>query len=80
VSAEYKGTKYEYQFYHRPLWDWIVSQVKDRKLAQFFHWDAQRLYKYDGSRWIRFYEEPWTADLFWDVQVRTQLLSHLVYI
>ncbi|KAI0699097.1 hypothetical protein BC835DRAFT_1461472 [Cytidiella melzeri] len=68
VSAEYKKVNYEFDLHHRSLWDWIVSQVQDPKLASSFHWDAQRQYKYDGTRWVRFYEQPWTGDMFWDVQ------------
>ena len=71
----YKKINHEYEFHHRKLWDWIVSQIQDPKLVPFFHWDAQRLYKYDGTRWIRFYDEPWTADLFWDVQVCSYILA-----
>ncbi|KAI0686029.1 hypothetical protein BC835DRAFT_1530148 [Cytidiella melzeri] len=66
VSAEYKKVNYEFDLHHRSLWDWIVSQVQDPKLASSFHWDAQRQYKYDGTRWVRFYEQPWTGDMFWD--------------
>ncbi len=65
----YKGVDQEFEFHHRSLWDWIVKQVEDPKLAPYFHWDAQRLWKYDGSKWERIYEEPWAADLFWEVQV-----------
>ncbi|KAI0700634.1 hypothetical protein BC835DRAFT_1411979 [Cytidiella melzeri] len=68
VSAEYKKVNYEFDLHHRSLWDWIVSQVQDPKLASSFHWDAQRQYKYDGTRWVRFYEQLWTGDMFWDVQ------------
>ncbi|KAI0683923.1 hypothetical protein BC835DRAFT_1422790 [Cytidiella melzeri] len=73
VSAEYKKVNYEFDLHHRSLWDWIVSQVQDPKLASSFHWDAQRQYKYDGTRWVRFYEQPWTGDMFWDVQISYQL-------
>ncbi|KAI0814934.1 hypothetical protein BC629DRAFT_1279974, partial [Irpex lacteus] len=68
VSAVYKKTRPEYDFHHRPMWDWVVQQIEDPKLAPFFHWDAQKLWIYDGHRWVRFWEEPWTAEMFWDVQ------------
>lgn len=45
-------------------------QVQDPLLAPHFTWDAQRLSKYNGTDWIRFYDEPWTADKFAQVQVR----------
>ncbi len=55
------------------MWDWVVQQIEDPKLAPFFHWDAQKLWIYDGHRWVRFWEEPWTAEMFWDVQVNIAL-------
>lgn len=79
VAAEYKGVKEEFQFQHRPLWGWIEGQVQDPKLVPYFHWDAQRLYKYDGTRWVRYIEDPWTADMFWDVQVSSHL-SQIVHL
>ncbi|KAI0085317.1 hypothetical protein BDY19DRAFT_1059668 [Irpex rosettiformis] len=68
ISAVYKSVNHDFSFYHRSLWDWVVAQVEDKKLAPHFHWDAQRLSKYNGDGWVRFYEEPWTADMFWEVQ------------
>ncbi|KAI0091220.1 hypothetical protein BDY19DRAFT_934569 [Irpex rosettiformis] len=68
ISAPYNNVNYQFQFHHRSLWDWVVAQVEDPKLAQHFHWDAQHLSKFDGTKWVRFYEEPWSADMFWEVQ------------
>lgn len=69
----YKGVNQEFEFHHRSLWDWIVKQVEDPKLTPHFHWDAQRLFKYNGSKWVRILEEPWAADMFWEVQVSDSL-------
>ncbi|KAI0796362.1 hypothetical protein BC629DRAFT_1734435 [Irpex lacteus] len=68
LSVKYKKDPQEFEFHHRPLWDWIVSQVEDPKLASYFQWDAQRLSIWTGTEWMRFFEEPCTADMFWDVQ------------
>jgi Plavaka transposase len=38
-----------------------------------FKWDAQHLYKYNGSAFIRFIHEPWTADRWWTIQVSTDV-------
>ncbi|KAI6096676.1 hypothetical protein EV401DRAFT_1895696 [Pisolithus croceorrhizus] len=32
-------------------------------------WDAQHLYKYNGNNFEHFYDKPWTAECWWDVQV-----------
>jgi len=33
-----------------------------------FSWDAQQLYKWDGTTFERFIDEPWTADAWWQFQ------------
>ncbi|KAG2004409.1 hypothetical protein CC2G_002968 [Coprinopsis cinerea AmutBmut pab1-1] len=70
IPATYKNEKQEFKLYSRSLWDWALDLVKNEELAPFFEWDAQRLFKYDEkrARWIRFINEPWTADSFYDVQ------------
>lgn len=69
ISSEYKGLKEDFEFHHRPLWECIVSQVEDPKLTPYFAWDAHRLSRWNGQEWVRIYEEPSSADMFWEVQV-----------
>lgn len=70
ISIPYKTEQKVFELHCRPLWDWIIHQVKDPILAPHFVWDAQRLTKFDGETWVRFYDEPWTAKKFSEVQVR----------
>lgn len=65
----YKNTKYEFENFVRPLWDWTSDLIVDPLLAPYFTWDACRMYRFDGKEWIRFIDEPWTADNFWEYQV-----------
>jgi len=44
--------------------------LHDQQMAPYFVWDAEWLYKFDGTKFVRFVHEPWTANSFWDVQVR----------
>lgn len=74
---QYKDQQHSFDFHHRPLWPWLMSQVQDPLLAKHFRWDAQRLYKYNGTEWVRFYDEPWTSELFSKVQVRG--IYNLIY-
>ncbi|KAI6105102.1 hypothetical protein EV401DRAFT_2060642 [Pisolithus croceorrhizus] len=37
-------------------------------LAPYFVWDAQHVYKYSGKAFEHFYDEPWMADHWWDIQ------------
>ena len=49
--------------------------MTDAKIASRFVWNAQRLYRYsDQSKsFVRFYDEPWTANRFWEIQVNFML-------
>ncbi|EMD33070.1 hypothetical protein CERSUDRAFT_68155 [Gelatoporia subvermispora B] len=38
-----------------PIWEWVKDLVKDPVLAPHFNWNAQKLYKFDGDTWIRFF-------------------------
>ncbi|KIM61706.1 hypothetical protein SCLCIDRAFT_866024 [Scleroderma citrinum Foug A] len=59
----------QYPMYHRSLWDWATCLLKDPMVGPYFNFDAQRLSKFDGDSFVRFIDEPWTANQFWDVQV-----------
>jgi len=58
-----------FDFWCRPLWDWVIDLVCNPLLAPYFEWDAQKLYKFNGKVFIQFFDEPWTAKRFWEVQV-----------
>lgn len=70
VSVPYKGVDKVFEMYTRPLWDWTMDLVQDPHLADFFVWDAERAYRFDGTHYVRFFTEPWTANAIWDIQVR----------
>ncbi|KAI0087282.1 hypothetical protein BDY19DRAFT_893062 [Irpex rosettiformis] len=74
-SVDYNSQPHEFMLHSRSLWEWILQQVKDPLLAPHFHWDAQRLSKYDGETWVRFYDEPWTATKFAQVQQEISKLN-----
>jgi hypothetical protein len=46
-----------------------MDLLQDTRLAPSFVWDAQRLYKHNGTGFERFIDEPWTADRWWRIQV-----------
>jgi hypothetical protein len=70
ISVDYKGDKLSFDVLVRPLWEWCLDLLTDSDIVSKFHWDAERHYKYDGSRFERFFDEPWTADAWWEFQVR----------
>ncbi|EIW82959.1 hypothetical protein CONPUDRAFT_26638, partial [Coniophora puteana RWD-64-598 SS2] len=59
----------QFDFWHRPLWDWVTDLLKDPHTGPHFHFDAQRLSKFDGESFVRFIDEPWSANNFWNFQV-----------
>ncbi|KAF9455950.1 hypothetical protein BDZ94DRAFT_1353726 [Collybia nuda] len=59
--------------WYRDLWEWGLELLRDPNLAPKFTWDAEQLFKFDGSDYVRFIHEPWTADRWWKIQ--TQLSS-----
>jgi len=69
ITSSYGDENLTFPFWSRSLWDWALDLVESPWASQHFVWDAQRLYKYDGSSFVRFFDEPWTAQRFWDVQV-----------
>ncbi|KAJ7757236.1 hypothetical protein DFH07DRAFT_868144 [Mycena maculata] len=68
VTIQYKGEDKVFDTCTRPLWDWTLSLVQDKRLASCFVWDAEKAYKFNGDTYMRFYHEPWTADAFWAAQ------------
>ncbi|KAJ7592183.1 hypothetical protein C8J56DRAFT_780865, partial [Mycena floridula] len=70
VKTMYKHAEHSHDFTFRDLWDWSMDLVKDPRLSPALHWDACRLYKYNGEEFIRFVDEPWTANAWWAFQSR----------
>ncbi|KAF8956124.1 hypothetical protein BDZ97DRAFT_1907300 [Flammula alnicola] len=68
ISVEYKEEKLEYDVWLRPIWKWCRELLVDPSLIHQFQWQAQRLYKFNGQRFERFIDEPWTANAWWNYQ------------
>lgn len=69
ITIQYKREDKTYDTYTRPLWDWARGLLQDPGLASCFVWDAEKVYKFNGESYVRFYHEPWTADAWWAAQV-----------
>ncbi|KIJ19761.1 hypothetical protein PAXINDRAFT_7042 [Paxillus involutus ATCC 200175] len=48
--------------------DTMYKELSNPLLAPHFIWDAERLYKHNGTEFERFFDEPWTGDHWWDIQ------------
>ncbi|KAJ7301222.1 hypothetical protein DFH08DRAFT_996074 [Mycena albidolilacea] len=85
VTVPYKTSPQTFEMYARPLWNWAMDIVQDPHLADFFCWDAEQRYIFDGVNWQRFYTEPWTAEAMWEIQsklpksIDNKLLPFILY-
>ncbi|THV00958.1 hypothetical protein K435DRAFT_818161 [Dendrothele bispora CBS 962.96] len=68
VSVDYQGKPRYFDVHFRPLWDWVEEIVTSKDLASKLVWDARHLSRFDGEKWERFIDEPWTADTWWRIQ------------
>ncbi|EIW80027.1 hypothetical protein CONPUDRAFT_58076 [Coniophora puteana RWD-64-598 SS2] len=68
IVINYKGEDLHHEFYGRDMFDWALDLLENEALAPHFVWDAQRHYKYNGSDYVRFIDEPWSADRWWAIQ------------
>ncbi|KAF7965604.1 hypothetical protein HWV62_42659 [Athelia sp. TMB] len=47
---------------------WALHMVDHPRLAPQFTWDAEKISKWIGYKWVHVYHEPWTADHWWSIQ------------
>jgi hypothetical protein len=47
-----------------------MDHLTDPEIVRHFEWDAQKIFRYDGTEYKRVYTEPWTGKRFWDIQVK----------
>ncbi|KAJ7327972.1 hypothetical protein DFH08DRAFT_940723 [Mycena albidolilacea] len=85
ILMPYKTRDQTFEMYACPLWDWAMDIVQDRRLADFFCWDAEQCYIFDGTKWQCFYTEPCTAEAMWEIQsklpksIDNKLLPYILY-
>lgn len=68
LNVQYGGYAQTVQFWSRSLKDWAATVLDDSYLGKIAEFDATKLEKFDGDKWVRFIHEPWTADRMWNIQ------------
>ena len=58
-----------FTFEYRDPWHWILSLVQDESLAPMNMWNSVKKYYCCGDHEERIYDEPNTADTWWDIDV-----------
>ncbi|KIP01685.1 hypothetical protein PHLGIDRAFT_80257, partial [Phlebiopsis gigantea 11061_1 CR5-6] len=69
-TVNYRKQPQSFDIHVRSLWEWIVSVVEEPDLAPHFQWDAQRISKWNGERWVQQWEDPCTGESMWDAQTQ----------
>ncbi|EIW76794.1 hypothetical protein CONPUDRAFT_63473 [Coniophora puteana RWD-64-598 SS2] len=70
ITVDWKKQKIPVEVHKRDLWEWAKELLANKSLAPYFEWDAQKVYRRDddSERFVRMYDEPWTADRWWSIQ------------
>ncbi|KAI9450373.1 hypothetical protein HD554DRAFT_2044235 [Boletus coccyginus] len=85
VSVQYQNEpeRREFPMWSQSLWDWACDLLKDPRIGLHFIFDAQCLLKFDGELFVRFIDEPYTTDDFWNYQTGLpsdrKLLAFILY-
>ena len=62
LELDYRGNLQKYEFWSRPLMDWVMNILKDPYLLMVCEWDTVKLDKFDGKEWVCFVDKPWRMD------------------
>lgn len=68
MNAPFLGEDMVHDFWCRSLWDWAVACLQNKNLVDKFRWDAEKLEQWDGRKWERFVDDPWTGDDWFRIQ------------
>lgn len=68
IELNYRGNPRKYEFWSRSLMAWAMNMLEDPYLPTICEWDAVKLEKFAGKKWVPFVHEPWTSTRMWNVQ------------
>nr|GAT48876.1 predicted protein [Mycena chlorophos] len=68
VKVDFQDASQNFEMHAKPLWSWALDIIRDPQLADFLVWDPERDYVLKDGEYVRFLTEPWTANLWWDIQ------------
>ena len=67
INVQYHHTTQSFNLYYHSIWEWAQNLLQNDQLEPYWVWDAQKLYKLNSEDFVHFYDEPWTADRFWEI-------------
>ena len=71
MEAEYDGEIIKFPVWRMDTEKWMMDILYSPALRSELRFDAERLFRHDGEKFVRFFNEPWTANRWWKVQVST---------
>ncbi|KAJ3500632.1 hypothetical protein NMY22_g19198 [Coprinellus aureogranulatus] len=69
-DLDYAGEPVSIDVWVRPLWDWCLELVDNPDIVSQFHWNAEKISRHDGVEFVRFFNEPWTGNTWWEIQLQ----------
>ena len=70
VKVPYDDEVIKFPVWRIEAWDWVTSILTDPVLSKELRFDAERISRHNGEEFERIINEPWTANAWWDIQVR----------
>ncbi|KAL7278666.1 hypothetical protein ACG7TL_007667 [Trametes sanguinea] len=70
IDVPYKNEMRSYPLWTRDVWEYLKDILRNPYLVSRMDWNAHRLYRFDEAtkQFIRFYDEPLTANAAWNLQ------------
>ena len=69
VSAEFNGEVYTFTFQYRDPWEYISCLISDESLTSVHMWNSVKKYYCEGTIEDQIFDEPNTAETWWNVDV-----------
>jgi hypothetical protein len=66
----------ELDLWMQPIFNWCLELLDSPKIVGQFRWNAERISRHNGEEFIRIFNEPWTANRWWEIQVRCHFAHH----
>ena len=79
LKVAYQKEEIKFDIWKRDLWSYCEELLSNRQLIGQFHWHAEKRFRHDGQSFVRFIDEPWTADAWWRIEV-CDIFTQLNYI
>ena len=75
VTVQYKAENVNHNFYCQDVYQYLEDIISNPYLFKKMVFDAQILSKFNSQEFQRFYDEPWTAKRWYELQVCAVLVA-----